>query len=66
MGAWAIAGTGFWGEGDYPNYNGDYTILAFQLLALAAAMMLLVLGGFLRGAGSRRHRPQHRGAKIDS
>ena len=49
----AISGTGYWGSAPY-DYNGDYLIMGWQILALRLSILLGIVGGILVGFGLHR------------
>jgi hypothetical protein len=58
----AISGTGYWGSAPY-DYNGDYQIMGWQILALRLSILLGIVGGFLVGFGLRMKGVKH-GTKV--
>ena len=50
--ALGVSNTGYWGQPPYDyNYNGDYMIMGFQIMAFQAAIAPDIIGGFLIGFG---------------
>lgn len=56
--AFAVSGTGYWGEPSYHDYSGDYLYMGVQIRAFQLAVLFGLIAGALIGAGlPRRTRP---------
>jgi hypothetical protein len=52
--AFAVSGTGYWGQPAYYDYNGDYVYMGIQIRAFQLAVLFGLIAGFLIGAGLPR------------
>jgi len=52
--AFAVSGTGYWGEPSYHDYSGDYLYMGVQIRAFQLAVLFGLLAGTLIGAALPR------------